>query len=128
MANNKSKQNNRNSARSKAAAAQERADRNAAINRVAGVVLFALSVIFFYIAVISGEGAWHIIHNFYVGLFGILASCIFPVLTVIVTILYSIKDKEPKKLISKGILSVVMILLISAFIHIVQNQTGADFC
>lgn len=127
MAKNNSKQNSRSSSRSKAAAAQERADKNAAVNRVAGVILFALSVIFFFVAVISGEGAWHFLHNSYVGLFGILAACLFPILTIIVTILYSIKEREPQKLLSKGAESIVMILLISALIHIIQNQTGADF-
>ncbi len=128
--NNHSRQKSSSSDRQRAATQkkqQERAERNAAVNRILGVILFAASVIFFFVAVISGEGLWHILHNVYVGLFGILAACVFPVLTIIITILYSIKEAEPVKFIVKGIESVVMVLLISSFIHIVQNQSGAVF-
>lgn len=129
MANGKnSKQNNSRSRQSAAAKAQQaREEKNAAVNRILGVVLFAFSIIFFFVAIISGEGLWHIIHNVYVGLFGILAACVFPILTIIVTVLYSIKEAEPAKFISKGIESIIMVLLISAFIHVVQNQPNGVF-
>ena len=128
--NNNSKPRNSRQAQSRAAAeraAMEKERKQASINRVVGVSLFAVSIIFFFLAIINGEGLWHILHNVYVGLFGILAACIFPVLTIAITILYSLKDREPSKFISKGIESIIMVLLISAFIHVVQNQKGADF-
>lgn len=115
---------------SRAAAEREalkRAKKQESINRIVGVSLFAVSVIFFFIAVISGEGVWHILHNVYVGLFGMLAACLFPIVTIVIIVLYSIKDKEPSRLISKSIEAIIFVLLISAFIHIVQNQPGTDF-
>ena len=127
---NKGRQNPSRQSQSRAAAEREalkRARKQESINRIVGVSLFAVSVIFFFIAVISGEGVWHILHNVYVGLFGMLAACIFPIVTIVITVLYSIKDKEPSKLISKSIESIVLVLLISAFIHVVQNQPGTDF-
>lgn len=102
-------------------------EKNETINRIVGIVLFAVSVVFFFVAVIKGEGAWLFIHNFYLGLFGKLVACVFPILTIIITVLYSMKYKEPKKFISKSVESVLMILLISMLIHIIKNSPGEDF-
>lgn len=102
-------------------------EKNETINRIVGIVLFAVSVVFFFVAVIKGEGAWLFIHNFYLGLFGKLVACVFPILTIIITVLYSMKYKEPKKFISKSVESVLMILLISMLIHIIINSPGEDF-
>ena len=129
MANNSK---NRKPRQSQSRAAQERAAfererKNEAISRIAGVAVFAVSVIFFFVAVISGEGLWNLLHNIYVGLFGILAACIFPILAIVIIVLYSLKEKDPSKLISKSVEAVILVLLISAFIHIVQHQTGEDF-
>ncbi|MDE6413450.1 MAG: hypothetical protein K2K42_06160, partial [Eubacterium sp.] len=108
-------------------AAFEKQKKQENITRIVSVALFALSVIFFFIAVISGEGAWNILHNVFVGLFGILAACLFPIVTIALIIFYSIKENDPSKLISKGIEAVIFVLLISALIHIIQNQPGDDF-
>lgn len=102
-------------------------DGNADVSRIAGVVLFALSVLFFFISVIKGQGAWLFLHNLYVGAFGMFASWVFPILTVVITVLYSIKEHEPKLLLVKSAESVAMILFISAFIHICRNQPGDVF-
>ena len=99
-------------------------DGNADVIRIAGVVLFALSVLFFFISVIKGQGAWLFLHNLYVGAFGMFASWVFPILTIVITVLYSIKEHEPKLLLVKSAESVAMILFISAFIHICRNQPG----
>lgn len=113
--NNKSKKNT--------AASRQNAD----INRVTGVLLFSLSLLFFFIAVIKGQGAWLFVHNVYVGLFGMFAACVFPLLTMVITVLYSLKEQDTKHLLAKGAESVVMVLLISSCIHIFQNQPGDVF-
>lgn len=102
-------------------------DGNADVSRIVGVVLFALSVLFFFISVIKGQGAWLFLHNLYVGAFGMFASWVFPILTIVITVLYSIKEHEPKLLLVKSAESVAMILFISAFIHICRNQPGDVF-
>ena len=102
-------------------------DGNADVSRIAGVVLFALSVLFFFISVIKGQGAWLFLHNLYVGAFGMFALWVFPILTIVITVLYSIKEHEPKLLLVKSAESVAMILFISAFIHICRNQPGDAF-
>lgn len=113
--NNKSKKNT--------AASRQNAD----INRVTGVLLFSLSLLFFFIAVIKGQGAWLFVHNVYVGLFGMFAACVFPLLTMVITVLYSLKEQDTKLLLAKGAESIVMVLLISSCIHIFQNQPGDVF-
>lgn len=128
--NNKKNTRKRKPAQSKNQKAKEqalKAEKREAVNRIAGVVLFAVSIIFFFVAVVSGEGAWHFVHNTYVGLFGYLASILFPILTVVITVLYSVKDNRPYEFIAKAVECILMIFLISALIHIVQNQSGADF-
>lgn len=125
MANKKTNSKKSNSKAKKAAPAANR--NNAEVNRVAGVLLFALSLLFLFIAIIKGQGAWLFLHNVYVGLFGIFAACVFPILTMVITVLYSMKEQEPKMLAVKGAESVIMVLLISSCIHIFQNQTGEVF-
>ncbi|MDE6658673.1 MAG: DNA translocase FtsK, partial [Eubacterium sp.] len=129
MANN-TKQNRGRQAASRAAAekaAFEKQRQQENIKRIVSVSLFALSVIFFFIAVIKGEGAWNTLHNVYLGLFGWLAGCIFPIAAIALIIYYSLKEKTPSQMISKSIEAVVFVLLLSALIHICQNQSGDDF-
>ena len=124
------KNQRKNPSAKKAAEEQRRLEyekKSADISRIVGVAVFAVSVIFFFIAVISGDGFWNILHNVYLGLFGLLAAIIFPILAIAVTVIYSIKNPQPQKMISKGIESVIMVLLIAAMIHIARNDSGAPF-
>ncbi len=127
MANTKNKNSSKKPNNSRKQEQQIVKDANADISRIAGIVLFALSVLFFFISVIKGQGAWLFLHNVYVGAFGMFAAWVFPILTVVITVLYSIKDHEPKLLLVKSLESVLMVLFISAFIHICQNQPGDVF-
>ncbi len=126
---NKGRQTQSRQSQSRAAAEREALKRqeNKRISAESLVFHFCCFCYFLFIAVISGEGLWNLLHNIYVGLFGVLAACVFPVLVIVLIILYSIKEKELSKLISKGTEAIILVLLLSAFIHIVQNQPGADF-
>lgn len=104
-----------------------RIQKNETVNRIVGIVLFSVSVVFFFIGIIKGNGAWLFLHNFYLGIFGKLVAWIFPIITIVITVLYSLKETEPKKFIFKSIESVLMILLIAMFVHIVQNNIGEEF-
>ena len=121
------------------------AKRQENISRIVGVAIFALSVIFFFVAVIGGDGAWKVVHNVYLGLFGMLAAVLFPILAVAIILLYSYKENKakkrameegtaaqkspvsPRELIAKGVESVIIVLLIAALIHIIENPTGLKF-
>lgn len=100
---------------------------NEDIVRIAGIAIFALSVIFFCLAIINGAGVWNILHNFYVGVFGVFAACMFPLISVVVVLFYSFNNASTSKFIAKAIETVIMVLLLAAFIHVVKNQTGSDF-
>lgn len=95
--------------------------------RITGIVIFALSIIFFCLAIITGSGIWTVLHNVYVGVFGIFASCVFPLVSIVVMLYYSLNNTELSKFIAKSIETVVMVLIISTFVHVALNSTGGDF-
>lgn len=121
---NKSKQNK--SAAAKKVQAQTAARQDDAV-RIAGIVVFALSVIFFCLAVINGAGVWNVLHNVYVGIFGIFAACVFPLISIVVMLFYSFNKSTPSKLAVKSVETVIMVLLIATFVHILAHSTGEDF-
>ena len=73
------------------------AKRQENVSRIVGVAIFALSVIFFFVAVRGGDGAWKAVHNVYLGLFGVLAAVLFPILAVAIILLYSYKENKAKR-------------------------------
>lgn len=113
-------------ANSKAAPVSKQKNNEDAI-RIAGIAIFAFSVIFFCLAVINGDGVWNVLHNVYVGIFGVFAACIFPLIAVVVVLFYSFNNANTSKFIAKSIETVIMVLLLASFVHVVQNKTGADF-
>ncbi len=95
-------------------------------NRILSIVIFALSVLFFFIAVIGGDGVWNIVHNFYIGLFGWMASIILPLLCLAYSVLFTVK-KSDRNMTPEAIAILILVLLVSAFIHVVENTVGNDF-
>lgn len=95
-------------------------------NRIISIVIFAFSVLFFFVAVIPGENFWNDVHNVYIGLFGWMASIVFPLLSLIYSFLVQ-KTKSSKKMIAEPICIVLIVLFISAFIYIVRAKTGVPF-
>ncbi|MDE6766601.1 MAG: hypothetical protein K2J35_00215, partial [Eubacterium sp.] len=49
--------------------------------RIAGIIVFAFSVIFFFLAVISGDGVWLDVNIAYVGVFGVFSACVFTLIS-----------------------------------------------
>ena len=95
--------------------------------RVTEIVIVAVCVIFFCLAVISGDGVWNVLHGVYVGVFGIMAACILPLISIVVTIFYSAKGTDDKSgFVAKIIEGVVMVFIIAGFVHIVRNQPSAE--
>lgn len=127
MANKKSSTKTKSNAKTKAKPQPPVQKNNEEAVRVAGIVVFALSVIFFCLAVINGAGVWNVLHNVYVGIFGVFAACIFPLISVVVSLFYSVNNTKPSKFVAKSIETVIMVLLLAAFVHVVRSQTGEDF-
>ncbi len=94
--------------------------------RIVSIVIFALSALFFFIAVVSGEGVWNAVHNFFIGLFGWFGAVAFPLLCLLYSVLFTVK--KPNKNMTYEVVSIViLVIMISTFIHIVQNKTGSAF-
>lgn len=95
-------------------------------NRIISIVIFAFSVLFFFVAVIPGENFWNDVHNAYIGLFGWMASVIFPLLSLVYSFLVQ-KTKPSKKMIAEPICIVLIVLFVSTFIYIVRAKSGVPF-
>lgn len=95
-------------------------------NRIISIIIFAFSVLFFFVAVIPGENFWNDVHNVYIGLFGWMASIVFPLLSLIYSFLVQ-KTKSSKKMIAEPICIVLIVLFISAFLYIVRAKSGVPF-
>ncbi len=100
---------------------------NEEVSRVAGIVIFAFSILFFCIAVIPGQGVWQTLKEVYVGIFGILAACLFPMIMLIITIIYLSYHATKLKMIEKVIETVVLVLILTAMIHVFRNTPGEYF-
>ena len=74
--------------------------------RITGIVIFAFSVIFFCLAVINGDGVWNVLHNVYVGVFGVFAACVFPLISIVVMLFYMFNNSKPSRLVEPTILKV----------------------
>ena len=132
MANNKNTNKGRKTTKSNRTSNRGASQRNAYNYsedriRIYEIVSVALAVIFFCLAVISGAGVWRVLHDVYVGIFGMFAACVFPLMAAIVTIIGSAKGEPQSKHVAKIIEAVVMVFIFASFIHIVKNTTGADF-
>lgn len=95
--------------------------------RVSEIAIVALSVILFFLAVVSGNGVWNVLHGVYVGIFGMFAAIVLPLLTVVVTVVFSAKGEEVYGYTSKIIEAFVMVFILATFIHIVTNPIGQTF-
>lgn len=95
--------------------------------RVSEIAIVAVSVILFFLAVVSGNGVWNVLHGVYVGIFGMFAAIVLPLLTVVVTVVFSAKGEEVYGYTSKIIETFVMVFILATFIHIVTNPIGQTF-
>lgn len=80
------------------------------------IVWFALAIFLLFVVFIKGENVWKAMHDFMFRLFGIMAY-IYPFLLGTVAILYA-KDKQSNSSNAKIIESIVLVVLISAFINV----------
>lgn len=94
--------------------------------RIFSIVVFAFSVLFFFVAVISGEGIWNELHKIYIGLFGWMVSIVMPLICLVYSFMFTVK-KTSKNATVESILIIILVLLLSIFIHIVTSQTGLVF-
>lgn len=121
--NKKTKQNTSKKTSSNRRKTVDRAD---AI-RVSEIATVAVSVILFCLAIVSGNGAWNVLHNVYVGIFGMFAAIVLPLLTIVVTVIFSAKGDDAYGYTAKIVEAFVMVFILATFIHVVKNSTGDAF-
>ena len=105
---------------------QKNVDRADAI-RVTEIATVAVSVILFCLAIVSGNGVWNVLHNVYVGIFGMFAAIVLPLLTIVVTVIFSAKGDDAYGYTAKIVEAFVMVFILATFIHVVKNSTGDEF-
>lgn len=105
---------------------QKNVDRSDAI-RVTEIATVAVSVILFCLAIVSGNGVWNVLHNVYVGIFGMFAAIVLPLLTIVVTVIFSAKGDDAYGYTAKIVEAFVMVFILATFIHVVKNSTGDAF-
>lgn len=105
---------------------QKNVDRADAI-RVTEIATVAVSVILFCLAIVSGNGVWNVLHNVYVGIFGMFAAIVLPLLTIVVTVIFSAKGDDAYGYTAKIVEVFVMVFILATFIHVVKNSTGDAF-
>lgn len=105
---------------------QKNVDRADAI-RVSEIATVAVSVILFCLAIVSGNGVWNVLHNVYVGIFGMFAAIVLPLLTIVVTVIFSAKGDDAYGYTAKIVEAFLMVFILATFIHVVKNSTGDAF-
>lgn len=95
--------------------------------RVTEIATVAVSVILFCLAIVSGNGVWNVLHNVYVGIFGMFAAIVLPLLTIVVTVIFSAKGDDAYGYTAKILEAFVMVFILATFIHVVKNSTGDAF-
>lgn len=128
MANKKSNSKNKKQNSSKKAYSKKQKEvRNTDTVRITEIVTVAVSVILFCLAIVSGSGVWNVLHNVYVGIFGMFAAIVLPLLTIVVAVMFSAKGDEVYGYTAKIVEAFVMVFILATFIHVVKNSTGDAF-
>ena len=89
------------------------------------IILFAVSVLWFCLAVIDAGGLWGGLRTFLFGMFGFF-SFIFPLLLLVVTVLVAL-DKAEGKVKSHIIEASIIILLVCSIWHIAQCNPESTY-
>lgn len=124
---NKRTTNKKQNTSKKALSKRQRVTDRADTIRVTEIATVAVSVILFCLAIVSGNGVWNVLHNVYVGIFGMFAAIVLPLLTIVVTVMFSAKGDEVYGYTAKIIEAFVMVFILATFIHVVKNSTGDAF-
>ncbi len=89
------------------------------------IILFAVSVLWFCLAIIDAGGLWGGLRTFLFGMFGFF-SFIFPLLLLVVTVLVAL-DKAEGRVKSHIIEATVLILLVCSIWHIAQCNSDSTY-
>ncbi len=89
------------------------------------IILFAIGILSFCIAIIDAEGLWGALRDFTFGIFG-FNSFIFPLFLLVFSALIAV-DKTNKKIISKIIEAIFLLSVLSIILHIIQCSNDQSY-
>ena len=89
------------------------------------IILFAVGILFFCLAVIDAEGLWGALRTLMFGVFG-FCSFIFPLFLLVISAIIAL-DKTDEKIVTKLIEAFVLITIFSSIVHIFQCNSSSYF-
>ncbi len=120
MAQQKRKTNNKNIKKRKSS------KKELVVNKqLYAIILFAVSILWFCLAIIDAGGAWGALRTFMFGIFG-FCSFILPLILLVVAVLLTF-EKTDKKIISKIVLAVISITIICSIVHVAQCNNESTY-
>ena len=93
--------------------------------QLSAIILFAVSILWFCLAIIDAGGIWGALRTLMFGLFG-FCSFIFPLFLLIVALFIAL-DKIDNNVISKIIQATILITVISSIVHVAQCNYGNTY-
>jgi S-DNA-T family DNA segregation ATPase FtsK/SpoIIIE len=93
--------------------------------QLSAIILFAVSILWFCLAIIDAGGVWGGLRTLMFGMFG-FCTFIFPLLMLVVAVFIAI-DKADENVISKIIQASVLITVISSIVHVAQCNYGSTY-
>lgn len=110
---------------SPAKSTKQNEEKAAANRQLAAIILFAVSVFFICLSFISGGGLWGVLRTLSFGLFG-FSAFIWPLVLIYVAVMATL-DKTDQKIGVKIFEAAMLIILLSAAIHIFGFHGIVDF-
>ncbi len=93
--------------------------------QLSAIILFAVSILWFCLAIIDAGGVWGGLRTLMFGVFGFF-TFIFPLLLLVVAVFIAI-DKVDNNVISKIIQATILITVISSIVHVAQCNYGSTY-
>ena len=91
--------------------------------QMTAIILFAVGILSFCLAVIDADGLWGALRTFTFGVFG-FSAFIFPLFLLVISALIAL-EKTDEKTIVKLVEAFVLITIISSIVHIFQSNSSA---
>lgn len=93
--------------------------------QITAIVLFAIGVLSFFLAVIDAEGLWGVLRTLTFGLFG-FNSFIFPLFLIFISAIIAL-DKTDKKIITKIVEAFLLVTALASLVHIFSCSPSSSY-
>ncbi|MDR1466842.1 MAG: DNA translocase FtsK [Oscillospiraceae bacterium] len=93
-------------------------------NQVLAILLFAFSVLLFFLIFVEGENIWRFLHKIIWGLFGV-SSILWPIISMSISIIIS-AGKSDLKVINKFCVSTLLVLFCCSATYVFSSDKSVD--